>query len=94
MRDTLENEVDERKQSMRDQIIEILEDINPDADYETCTTLIDDRYLESLSMVSLVAELEDEFDITIPAVEVVADNFNSADAITKLVERLIEEDED
>lgn len=79
---------------MRDQIIEILEDINPDADYETCTTLIDDRYLESLSMVSLVAELEDTFDITIPAVEVVADNFNSADAITKLVERLIEEDED
>lgn len=79
---------------MRDQIIEILEDINPDADYETCTTLIDDRYLESLSMVSLVAELEDEFDITIPAVEVVAENFNSADAITKLVERLIEEDED
>ncbi|MBQ6524836.1 MAG: acyl carrier protein [Atopobiaceae bacterium] len=79
---------------MRDQIIEILEDINPDADYETCTTLIDDRYLDSLSMVSLVAELEDTFDITIPAVEVTANNFNSVDAITKLVERLVEEDED
>jgi acyl carrier protein len=79
---------------MRDQIIEILEDINPEPDYDTCTTLIDDRYLESLSMVSLVAELEDEFDITIPAVEVVAENFNSADAITKLVERLVEEEED
>ena len=79
---------------MRDQIIEILEDINPDADYETCTTLIADRYLDSLSMVSLVAELEDTFDITIPAVEVTANNFNSVDAITKLVERLVEEDED
>lgn len=79
---------------MRDQIIEILEDINPDADYETCTTLIDDRYLDSLSMVSLVAELEDTFDITIPAVEVTANNFNSVDAITNLVERLVEEDED
>lgn len=79
---------------MRDQIIEILEDINPDADYETCTTLIDDHYLDSLSMVSLVAELEDTFDITIPAVEVTANNFNSVDAITKLVERLVEEDED
>ena len=67
---------------------------NPDADYETCTTLIDDRYLDSLSMVSLVAELEDTFDITIPAVEVTANNFNSVDAITKLVERLVEEDED
>ncbi|MBP3892767.1 MAG: acyl carrier protein [Atopobiaceae bacterium] len=79
---------------MRDQIIEILEDINPDVDYDTCTTLIDDRHIESLGMVSLVAELEDEFDITIPAVEVVAENFNSVDAITALVERLAEDDLD
>ena len=79
---------------MKDQIVEILEDINPDVDYSTCTTLIDDRHLDSLSMVSLIAELEDAFDITIPAVEVVTDNFNSLDAICSLVERLAEEEED
>lgn len=78
---------------MRDQIIEILEDINPDVDYETCTTIIDDRHIESLGMVSLVAELEDEYDITIPAVEVVASNFNSVDAICALVKRLSEDDD-
>ena len=77
-----------------DDMIELLSDIKDNVDYETCTTLIDDRYLESLSMVSLVAELEDEFDITIPAVEVVAENFNSADAITALVERLAEDELD
>lgn len=79
---------------MRDQIIEILEDINPDVDYDTCTTIIDDRHIESLGMVSLVAELEDEFDITIPAVEVVAANFNSVDAICALVKRLSEDELD
>ena len=50
---------------MKEQIIEILEDIQPEADYETCQTLIDDHILTSLDVLSLVAELEDEFDVTI-----------------------------
>ena len=40
---------------------------------------------------SLVAELEDEFDVTIPTVEVIPSNFNSVDAIAAMVERLQEE---
>ena len=47
---------------MKEQIIEILEDIQPEADYETCQTLIDDHILTSLDVLSLVAELEDEFE--------------------------------
>ena len=49
---------------MKEQIIEILEDIQPEADYETCQTLIDDHILTSLDVLSLVAELEDEFDVS------------------------------
>ena len=76
---------------MKEHVIGILEDINPGVDYETCTTLVDDRFIDSLGMLSLVAEIEDAFDITIPAVEVVADNFNSVDAICKLLMRLADE---
>ena len=76
---------------MKEQIIEILEDIQPVADYETCRTLIDDHILSSLDVLSLVAELEDEFDVTIPTVEVIPSNFNSVDAIAAMVERLQEE---
>ena len=76
---------------MNEQIIEILEDIQPEADYETCQTLIDDHILTSLDVLSLVAELEDEFDVTIPTVEVIPANFNSVDAIAAMVERLQEE---
>lgn len=76
---------------MREQIIEILEDIQPEADYETCQTLIDDHILTSLDVLSLVAELEDEFDVTIPTVEIIPSNFNSVDAIATMVERLQEE---
>lgn len=76
---------------MKEQIIEILEDIQPEADYETCQTLIDDHILTSLDILSLVAELEDEFDVTIPTVEIIPSNFNSVDAIAAMVERLQEE---
>ena len=76
---------------MKEQIIEILEDIQPEADYETCQTLIDDHILTSLDVLSLVAELEDEFDVTIPTVEIITSNFNSVDAIAAMVERLQEE---
>ena len=76
---------------MKEQIIEILEDIQPEADYETCQTLIDDHILTSLDVLSLVAELEDEFDVTIPTVEIIPSNFNSVDAIAAMVKRLQEE---
>ena len=76
---------------MKEQIIEILEDIQPEADYETCQKLIDDHILTSLDVLSLVAELEDEFDVTIPTVEIIPSNFNSVDAIAAMVERLQEE---
>ena len=76
---------------MKEQIIELLEDIQPEADYETCQTLIDDHILTSLDVLSLVAELEDEFDVTIPTVEIIPSNFNSVDAIAAMVERLQEE---
>lgn len=75
-----------------DQLLEILEDIQPDIDYKTCTNLIDGHLLDSLSILSLVAELEDEFDVTIPAVELVPANFNSVNAIYQLITRLQEEE--
>ncbi len=70
---------------------EILEEIEAGVDYENCTTLIDDGYLDSLSILSLVAEIEDEFDVQIPTVEIIPSNFNSLQAIWDLIVRLQEE---
>lgn len=74
-----------------EQLLGILEDIRSDVDYEECTDLIDGHILDSLSIISLIAELEDEFDITIPAVDIVADNFNSAKSMWEMICRLQEE---
>ena len=60
-------------------------------DYASCRDLIDGRYLDSLTILALVAELEEEFDVTVPTVEIVPTNFNSADAIWAMIDRLQEE---
>ena len=73
---------------MLEQIISILNDINPDIDYENETSLIDDGLLDSFDIVSLVGELNDTFDITITVVDLIHDNFNSAAAFAALVEKL------
>ena len=65
-----------------EKLIEILEDIQPDADYETCTTLIDDGIL------SIVGELEDEFDVSVTPADIIPENFNSAQALWAMVQRL------
>ena len=74
-----------------EKLIEILEGLNPDVDYNECEELIDGRHLDSLSILSLISEIEDEFDVTIPTVESVPDNFNSAKKIYDLIERIREE---
>lgn len=74
-----------------DQLLEILEDINPDIDYATCENLIDGHYLDSLSIISLIAELEDAFDVTIPAAEIIPANFNSAKNMLAMIKRLQED---
>ena len=75
-----------------EQLLEILTDIQPDVDFENEKHLIDDHLLDSLSIISLIAELEDAFDVTIPAVEIIPDNFNSADAMLEMLLRLQDEE--
>ena len=77
---------------MMERLYEILEDIQPGVNYKECETLIDGHFLDSLSIIALVAELEDEYDITIPAVEIIPANYNSAKAMWKMIQRLEEVD--
>ena len=74
-----------------DEIYDILDDLGQTDDYKTCTTLVDDAYLESLDIVTLISELSDAFDITIPAREIIPENFNSAEAMYDMVKRLQDE---
>ena len=74
-----------------ERLIEILEELQPDVDFNAVENLIDGRYLDSLTILSLVAEIEEEFDIEIPTVEIIPSNFNSAKSIWALIEKLKEQ---
>ena len=76
---------------MMEELLDILEELHDDVDYETCTTLIDDKILDSFDIVTIVAEVNNEFDVIIPASELTPENFNSAQALYALIERLEEE---
>ena len=71
-----------------DELLELLEDIKPTVDFRTCTGLIDDGYLDSFDILSIVSELNDAFGNEISPVDIVPENFNSAQALWNMVERL------
>lgn len=75
-----------------EKLLEILENIKPGVDYENIDTLIDDHYLDSLSILSLIAETEEEFDLIVPTVEIIPANFNSVKSMMALINKLSEED--
>ena len=75
-----------------EQIIDILTEIEEDVDYESRTDLVDSRALDSFDILKLISALEEELDVSVPAKDVVPENFNSAAAILALVQRLAEED--
>lgn len=76
---------------MREELMEILREQRPDVDFEVERALIDDEILDSFDIVSLVSELNDNFDIAINVDDLLPENFNSADAMLELIQKLQEE---
>ena len=71
-----------------ERLLEILEEINPDIDFENCTTLIDDGLLDSFAILEIVAEINDAFDVEVSAPEIIPENCNSAQALWAMIQRL------
>lgn len=74
-----------------DELMEILEELRSDVDFEKETALIDDGVLDSFDIVALVGELNEAFDIEIKPNNLVPENFNSANAMMALIEQLQDE---
>ena len=72
-------------------LLNILSEIHPEVDFETEEHLIDNKILDSFDIVTMVAEIAGEYDVSIPAEELLPENFNSAKALYALIERLMEE---
>ena len=71
-----------------EQLMEILQGLRPDVDFETETALIDDGVLSSFDITSLVNELMEEFDVELDIADLEPENFNSAEDIWELIQSL------
>ena len=71
-----------------DELLEILKEAKPDVDFSREKKLIDNEVFDSFDVVQLVMKLNDAFDIEIGAEDIVPENFNSAESLWAMIERL------
>ena len=71
-----------------EKLLELLKGVRPDVDFENETALIDDGLLDSFDVVSIISEIDDVFGVQIRINELDPDNFNSAEAIWNLIQKL------
>ncbi|MBQ6369147.1 MAG: acyl carrier protein [Parasporobacterium sp.] len=75
-----------------EELLRILDEIDPSIDYANVTDLIDGKRLDSFEIVTLVTEISDAFGIEVTAKWMEAENFNSVDAIWNMIQKIKEED--
>lgn len=73
-----------------EEIIAILAELHDDVDFTTETGLVENGILNSLDIVAIITEIDDRLDVQIPAEEILPENFDSAEALWALVQRLDE----
>ncbi len=74
-----------------EELLKYLHDIKEDVDFEHETGLIDNCLLDSFDVIQIVAMLDEEYDVSVPASQIIPANFNSAVAIYELIQRLSDE---
>lgn len=77
---------------MKEKLMEILQELRPDVDFENEQELITGGILDSMDVVSIVGEVDDEFDVQIRVENLIPENFNSVDAMVALIEKIQDED--
>lgn len=76
---------------IKNKILSILQEIVPEVDEEVLINnkeLVHQGVLNSFSIVMLIGELSDQFDIEISPQEITYANFDSLDGLAAMVERL------
>lgn len=71
-----------------EELLELLKDVRDDVDFETETELIDGKILSSFDIIQIISVIDEEYDVAVPATEIIPANFNSAKAIYDMIQRL------
>ena len=74
-----------------EELIKILEEIKPGVDFNQVNNLIEEEILDSFDIVTLVAKIDEKFDVEITPVDLIPENFATPNTIFELIKRLEEE---
>ena len=66
-------------------LLRILNEVKPGVDFTKEDDLIESGILDSLSIIQLVTKISDEFDVEITPVDLVPENFKSAETIYEMI---------
>jgi acyl carrier protein len=72
---------------MKQQIIKLLSEIRPEFDFTENVDLIENGYLDSFDIVTLVTSLDELYNISIPGVEILPENFSTIQSIIELLKK-------
>lgn len=78
-------------EDIRESILNILQEIHSNIDFESEEKMVDDKILDSFDLATLVTELSEEFEVEIDTDLCSAENFNSVDALSEMIADLLEE---
>jgi acyl carrier protein len=73
-----------------EELLEALKRVNPNIDYAGQTGLYTNKIIDSIDMTSILAELEETFDIEIDMEYIVPKNFDSVEAMWAMVQELMD----
>lgn len=74
------------------EIIAILENLKPGINFAEAEDFIEQHILESMELLQLVSDLNDEFDIEITLPYIKPENFKSVETIYAMVQQILDEE--
>ena len=69
----------------KEKLLEMLKELQPGMDFESSDNFVADGLLDSFDIVQLVSDIEAEWNISISALDILPENFQSIDAILTLI---------
>lgn len=80
-------------EEIREELLEILEKIKPEVDFEAETELIDGEVLDSFDIVAILTKINEAFDCHISPGDILPENLNSLDAMISMIMEAIREND-
>ncbi len=72
-----------------EKILGILKRVKPEVDFTIVNDLVDEGILDSIDIVTIISEIEDEYGIELDPDQIDPDNFQSASSMLEMIKRAV-----